>query len=311
MAENTFITPELIASRALATLYNETVLAALVHRDFDPEFTGKQGDTVTVRVPVVFAADRFDRKKGIQVQNAEEDSFPVKLDEIADVSFEVTAEELLLDIDSFAERLLNPAMEAINQQVDEDLAEELVDAANQAAQPNGDYVEQQTGGGSVSGEDADVLIDARTVLGRAKLPNMNRRAVYSPEGSGVLLKDERISTANKSGMTDGLREASIGRLFGFDNYESQVLGSGAGNRGEADGIAFHRDAITLATRVLPKPLGKAGEQAATAQYKGMGLRVVYDYSITYKKDVVSVDFLYGTRAVRPQGAVELDFGQGS
>lgn len=307
---NTFITPELIASRALATLYNDTVVAALVNRDYDPDFTGKQGDTVTVRVPLVFSSKRFDRSKGIEVQNGTEDSFAVTLDEIADVSFEVTAEELLLEIDDFAEQLIDPAMEAINQQVDGDLAEALVDAANQVGE-SGDYVEEQNGAGVVSDTDIDVLIDARTKLGRNKIPTMNRRALFSPEGAGVVLKDERVSTANKSGDTDGLREASIGRLFGFDTYESQVLGYGSGDKGGADGVAFHRDAITLASRTLPKPLGKAGEQAATASYKGLGLRVVYDYSITYKKDVVSVDFLYGVRAVRPQGAVELDLKQGS
>jgi hypothetical protein len=311
MSTNTFITPELIATRALATLYNDTVVAALVNRDFDPAFTGKQGDTVTVRVPLVFTAKRFDRSKGIEVQNGTEDSFAVKLDQIADVSFEVTAEELLLEIGDFAEQLINPAMEAIIQQVDGDLAEELVDAANQTANPSGDYVEEQKGGGLVSGSDSTALVDARTKLGRNKLPTMNRRALFSPEGAGVLLKDERISTANKSGDTDGLREASIGRVFGFDTYESQVLGYGSGDRGGADGVAFHRDAITLATRVLPKLWARRANRPPRRPTKGSACEWSTTTPSSTRKDVVSVDFLYGTRAVRPQGAVEVSLGQGS
>lgn len=316
---NVFITPTVIAQRALATLYNDTVLAGLVYRDYDPDFTGKQGDTINVRVPVVFTAKKFDRTTGIEIQNATEDKFPVTLDQLADVSFDVTAEELLLDIDDFATRLVTPAMEAISQGVDADLADALYTASQQVADPGGDYPAKQTGGGTVPSPDSNeplkVLVPARTKLGRSKLPTRNRFAVLSPEGAGAVLGGSLAVVANQRGDTDGLVEASIGRKFGFDTYESQVLGDAEGGHGrhEADGIAFHRDAIALATRSLPIPLGKQEANgdtvgAAVEQYKGMGLRVVYDYDVHKKQDVVSIDFLYGVRAVRPQGAVELYLG---
>lgn len=306
-----FLTMPQIANRALATLVNSSVLIALVNRDYDASFAGKQGDTVNVRVPLVFTATRFNRATGIVLQDPQEDTFPVVLDQIADVSFPVTSEDMTLVIDDFSERLLVPAMEGILEQVEGDVVEAVVDAANQTANPSGDYVEQQTGGGVVSGTDADVLIDARTRLGRNKMPTLNRYAVFSPEGEGKILKDPRMHEADKRGDTDGLIEAAIGRKFGFDSYESNYMGYGPGDRGQADGVAFHRDAVTLATRTLEKPMGKVGAQAAIANYKGLGLRVVYDYDITYKQTVVSVDFLYGVRTVRPQGAVELNLAQGS
>lgn len=311
----TLITMEQIANRALATLVNESVLIGLVSRDYDGEFNGKQGSTVNVRVPMTFVSTRFDRGTGITLQDPSEDEFPVVLDEIADVSFAVTSEDLTLEIDDFAGRLLQPAMQAIIEQVEGDLVEVLVDAANQAANPSGDYVEKQTGGGVVVTPDADhasqVLIPARVKLNRNKLPTRNRFAIFSPEASGDVIGDPIMHEADKRGSTDGLIEAAIGRKFGFDSYESNYLGFGAGDKGQADGVAFHRDAITLATRTLELPLGKVGAQAAIANYKGLGLRVVYDYDITYKQTVCSVDFLYGTRAVRPQGAVELNLSQGS
>jgi hypothetical protein len=300
-----------IANRALATLYNSAVLIGLVHRDYDASFAGKQGDTANVRVPVVFESTRFNRGTGIQLQDPAEDTFPIVLDTIADVSFPVTSEDMTLVIDDFAERLLTPAMEAIVQQVEGDIAEKLVDAASQVANPAGDYVAKQTGGGIVTGTDAEVLIDARTKLGRNNLPTLNRFAAFSPEGAGKILKDPLMHEADKRGDTDGLREAALGRKFGFDSYESNRLGYGPGDAGQADGVAFHRDAVALATRTLEKPMGKVGAQAAISQYKGLGLRVVYDYDITYKQTVVSVDFLYGVRVVRPQGAVEINLGLGS
>ncbi|HEY0644836.1 MAG TPA: P22 phage major capsid protein family protein [Nocardioides sp.] len=312
---NEFITPEVIAARALATLYNNTVLLPLVHRDFQDDFSGKQGDTVTVRVPLVFEAKEYDRDTGIEIQDATQDRFPVSLDKIVDVSFEVTSEEMLLEIDDFDETLLSPAMEAISQKVDFDLATELVAAARQNGNPSGDYVQKQDGGGVVESADPDhpakVLIAARTVLGRAKMPLLNRRAVVSPEGAGELLGDALLHEADKRGDTDGLIEAAIGRKFGFDSYETQVLGEGATDVGAVDGLGFHRDAVTIATRLLPQPLGKRDGTAASKSYKGLGLRVVYGYDMDRKSDVVSIDTLYGTRAVRPQGCVELDLGQGS
>lgn len=316
---NNFITPTLIAQRALATLYNDTVLAGLVFRDYDQDFTGKQGDTVNVRVPVVFIADEFDRSSGITVQDATEDRFPVVLNKLADVSFGVTSEELLLDIDDFAARLIQPAMEAINQKVDGDIADELVTASQQTAVTGGDYPSRQAGGGTVATVDADeplkALVAARVKLGRAKLPTLNRAAVISPEGAGAALTGDLIVQANQRGDTDGLIEAAIGRKFGFDVFESQVFGDDLGGsaRHNADGVAFHRDAVALATRALQIPLGKQESDgtpvgAAVEQYKGMGLRVVYDYDVNKKQDIISIDFLYGVRAVRPYGAVQLDLG---
>jgi hypothetical protein len=156
---------------------------------------------------------------------------------------------------------------------------------------------------------------AKVKLGRAKLPTMNRSSIISPEGAGAALSGDLIVQAQQRGDTDGLIEAAIGRKFGFDVFESQVLGDNDEGTGRhaADGVAFHRDAVALTTRALQIPLGKQDSDgntvgASVAEYKGMGLRVVFDYSVTKKQDVVSIDFLYGVRAVRPQGAVLLDLG---
>lgn len=302
---NDFITPSLVARTALATLYNTTVLLPLVWRDFDPDFTGKQGDTVNVRKPAVFEGKEFNRVVGIEIQSADEDSVPIQLDVIADVSFEVTSEEATLEIDNFAERLLDPAMEAISQKVDGDLAEALVDAAEGAG-----------GGGtstmtSVASDVFTGASGARSKLGRAKIPTMDRHAVFSPEGAGVALSDTLFVQADKSGSTDALREGSLGRVFGFATYESQVFGFGSGDRGQADGVAFYRQAVTIASRRLDTPRGVGNEQVAVEDYKGLGLRVVYDYDINKKKDVCSVDILYGIEKLRPAGAVQLSLGIGS
>lgn len=303
---NTFITPTVIAKTALAVLYNNAVLAGLVWRDFDSDFTGKQGASVTIKTPAQLTASDFVRGTGIQTQNVTEGSTTATLDTIADVSVVVTSEDLTLSLESFQEQIAGPAMEAIVQKIDGELAEALIDAA-----------ETSGGGGTATWSSSS----PRTVftgetgavakLGRNKAPSSERYAVFSPEGEGVMLSDELFLTADKSGSTDGLRNASIGRALGFESFSSQVLGYGSGDKAAADGVAFHRHAVALVSRTLELPDGVAAGQAAAEGYKGLGIRVVKDYDITYKQDVVSFDFLYGIETLRKQFAVQLSFGLGS
>lgn len=302
----TLITPSIIARAALPTLYNNLTLAALVYRDYEQEFRGKVGDTITVRKPATFTVDEFDRADGIQLQDPGETSFTVTLDTIPDVSFPVTAEELTLELDQFEERLLNPAMEAIAQYLDGKLAEALVDAAESVG--GGGTV---TGTGSTEGAQHAAFRKARRVLSRNKLPMNERYAILSPEGVEAVTGDTVNLRADASGSTQALREGFIDRRGGFEIYESQVFGYGPNDAGQADGVAFHRSAISLVTRTLEKPMGVAPNQVAVANYKGLGLRVVQDYDVDKKQDVISVDLLYGIDVVRKEAAVQLDFGQGS
>ena len=304
---NTFITPDVIASRALAVLYNTMVLAGLVYRDYDAEFNGQVGDTISVRTPTTFTVDEYDRNDGITVQNATETSLSVTLDKLLDVSFAVTAEELSLELVSFDEQLLAPAMEAIAQDIDGRLAEQLIDQA-EGSHALGPVTGAYLADGSTTQNLA--FRDARKILSRNKLPLNGRYAVLSPEAVSDILGDELIVQADKSGSTDALRDASVGRLFGFETYESQVFGYGSGDKGQADGAAFHRDAVALVSRALPLPLDSSG-RAAVQSYKGLGLRVVKDYDIDQKQDVVSVDILIGVQNIRSNAAVQLTFGQGS
>lgn len=273
---NTLLTPDVIARAALATLYNNTVMAGLVYRNFDADFNGKVGDTITVRKPATFTAEEYVRADGITIQDATEGSFTVTLDKLLDVSFEVTTEELTLEIDDFQEQLLMPAMEAINQKIELLLLGLRSDISQTVSPASGDP------------SDPRLLIDARTKLSKKAVPSTERYAVLSPETTGEFLKDDLFNRADARGDTDGLIEASIGRKFGFDNYEGQ-------NIADNSSVAFHRTAFALVSRILPKPLGAA--QAATASYKGLGLRVVYGYDMDKKSDTVSIDTLVGVKTM--------------
>ncbi len=306
MAENTFITPTVIARTGLATLYNTIVLAQLVWRDFDGEFAAKVGRVVNIRKPAVFTAEEFDREKGTQTQEIEEDEAAVKLDKIANVTVAVTDEEMTLDIEDFSMQILEPMMEAIAQKIDADLATELVQAARTAGQVAG--MSENSEGNVVANT---AYSKAREILTRQKFPKANRNAALSPEGVTEVLTDKLLVAANEAGTTDALREAAIGRIYGVDNYETQEFGDGPGVKGEADGVAFHKTAVALVVRPLVQPKGLAPNQVAIENFKSLSLRTTYAYNQAKKQDEVSTDLLYGIETLYENGAVELDFGQGS
>lgn len=299
---STYITPSLIAKTALATLYHSMVLAGLVWRDFDPDFVGKQGDTVTIRKPATFTAETFNRSAGVTLQEVTESSTTVSVDTIANVSVAVTDEEMTLKIEDFQKQVLNGMVRAIAEKIDGELAELLVDTANGAG-----------GGGVASGVTTPTAAyrTALAKLGRSKLPLTERYAVLSPESHAAVLGEDKLIKVNESGTSNALRQAIIGDLLGFVNYTSGVLGYGANDKGKADGVAFHKEAVALVVRPLETPKGLPSSQVARETFQGVSMRVVYAYNSNKKQDEVSVDVLYGKKALRPEGAIELNFGQGS
>lgn len=298
---NTLLTPSVIADQALATLYENCVMAQLVHRDFEPEFARRVGDTISVRKPAVFTAQEYVRASGITIQDATETSVPVTLNHFADVSFAVTSEDLTLRIEDFDEQLLGPAMEAIAQKVDKDVLALRTDvtkvvgaiAANAAGEDYAGY------GGVYPYSDSRVLIQAGAELTKLSVPTAERRVVTGPD-TAALWKAEKVwRSSEKRGSTEGLLEASLGgRVSGFDPYETQHILKPAqttGNSTTEVNLAFHRTAFALVTRPLELPKGAVN--AAIRSYKGFGLRVVIAYDNNKKQDVCSIDMLYGTKTL--------------
>jgi len=293
---NNFLTPDIIAQAALATLYETTVMAQLVHRDYEPEFVPKRGGKVTVRKPATFVAEEFVQADGINVQDAAEDGVLVELNHFADVSFAVTSRHLSLDILDFSAQLLDPAMEAISQKIDRDVLSLRDDVTQEVGVVGGDVMHAWS--------DPRSLIDAGRVLDEANAPERERRGVVGPLMAANWVADPLFHEADKRGSTEGLIEAGIGRKFGFDTYKTQNVRRPAqtpGNSTTEVGVAFHKTAFALVTRPLELPRG--AQNAAIASYKGFGLRVVFDYDIDKKQDIVSVDCLYGTKTLDADQAV--------
>lgn len=207
---NTILTPSIIAKEALMQLRNNSVMASLVHRDYSQEFVAGVGNTVTIRKPATFEAKEFNRSTGIQIQDATEGSESVVLDKLLDVSFEVTAEQLTMDIRDFSEQLLIPAMQGFANKIDQ----YLLSLYNEVPFNYGTA-------GTTPNEISDIT-GSRKVLNDNKVPFANRNLVIDTTAEDKLLQLAAFHEADKIG-DDGtaLREASLGRKFGFNVFMDQ------------------------------------------------------------------------------------------
>lgn len=203
----TFMTPSIIAKEALMVLENETVLASLVYQAYSKEFQ-KVGSTVTIRKPASFTVDTF--ADTATAQTITESSVQVVLDNHLDVSFEVTTAELSLDVVSFSEQLIAPAMRAMAQRVDELLAALYVDVGGHT---------DVTATTQVVGDIAQL----REQLNLQKVPMGNRYAVLHPTTEARYLALDAFLHASKTGDTKALRQGSMGRVMGMDFYMDQNI----------------------------------------------------------------------------------------
>lgn len=237
---NTLLTPSIIAKESIMVLQNNMVFSNLVHKDFSSEFANV-GDTITVRKPATFTAEEWNGST-ITVQNATEGSVPVKMDKVIDVSFAVTSKDLALNIQSFSEQFIAPAMRAHAQYLDAMLAGLYLDIP---------YF------GTVAGTPA---ISDFAALGKImninKVPMAGRNLVLDPVTYAKYVVLDQVINADKSGSTAALREANMGKILGFDTYLDQNIKThtaGAGTvaidntGGYAAGTsAIHVDGVTTA-----------------------------------------------------------------
>lgn len=271
---NTILTPSIIAKEALMVLRNNAVMANLVYRDYENEFASV-GDTVTIRKPATFEAKEYTNT--IEIQDAKETGIAVKMDKLLDVSFAVTSKQMTLDISEFSEQFLVPAMQAFADKIDKYLINLESSVTNRV---------------NATSAKAD-MIAARKFLTNAAAPLANRNYVYNADTEADLLATDLFVNAGAVGDEGtALREASLGRKFGMDCFVDQNIES-ASISGNAQAIAFHKNAFALVTRPLSLPQGASNSYIEN--YDGFALRVVYGYDMDKKTDTVSIDMLCGVK----------------
>ena len=207
---NELLTPQIVAREALIRLKGNLALANEVYRDYSQDFA-QVGDTVTVRKPATFVADEFEAS--VNLQEIGEKKVPVKMDTHLDVSVEATTKEMTMDIKNFGTQVLDGAMLAIAEGIN-----------NKIAEVGSQQIPFFTG---VAGTTPNTLklgfTDPMKEMNINKVPNNNRKSFFDPVAQAELLQVSTVVEADKSGSTQALREASMGRIMGFNTYMDQAI----------------------------------------------------------------------------------------
>ena len=299
---NTYIKATSIAAQALGLLEREIILPGLVWRDAGGSFAHAAGDTISIRVPARTTARtrtlrgaRGAASEGtgiITMDDLTETKVDVTLDTDVYNAVPITDEELTLDITDFGAQILQPQVRAVAEGVENALVAEMTGAAF----PAGHTLTLDTT------EPYNTVVDARVALNKANVPMSERYLVVGSDMEGVFLKSEHLNRVDQSGTDSALRDATIGRLAGFN----AVVVSNALPADEA--YAFHRSAFVL-SMVAPNVPDGASFGARRSAY-GMGMRWIRDYDFRNVQDRSLLDAYIGTNIVADGPVGDLD-GSGS
>jgi len=204
--------PEIWANEGVAVLIENMVISGMVHRDFSSKIA-KFGETVHTRKPAEFEFNRKTKTDEVTVQNAEATDIPVVLNQHLETTFTLQDEDLSKSFQELKALYLVPAILSLVQGLDKI-------TLGQAYQ----FMDNQQGGLGLGTVDTikGYMVDTRKRMSINKAPLPGRTLIIGPETEAIMLNLDTFTEADKVG-DDGsaLREASIGRKYGFDIYQCQ------------------------------------------------------------------------------------------
>jgi len=214
-------------------------MGSLVYRDFEP-LIANFGDVVNTSRPADFKGKRKTDADNVVTQNAVSPNIRVPLDQHLHVSFVIKDGEYSKALPDLLERYMEPAARELAEKVDQVLT-------GQAARLAVNAVGRMT---EITELNADTFVlDADQFLNDNRAPKSGRYLVLSSRANRACLGAELFVSAEKRGDEgSALREASLGRVYGFDGFMDQNV-----NNVRADLDDSETAAITGA-----HPVGYAG-----------------------------------------------------
>lgn len=270
---NTTLTADVVAKAAVAVLENNCVMGGLVFRGYEEEFDKKVngyevGDTIRIRRPTDFTVRDG---KVAAAQDVVEGKFTLSVDKFKGVDFKFTSQELTLSIGELTERVIQPAMVQLANQIDRDVMALYKDVWNWVGTP-----------GSTVDSFAD-FAKAPERLDLGAVPQDMRSAVLSPSDQWGMLGSQ-TALYMQDVAKGAYRQGKLGMVANIDTYSSQNVQAHA--RGNADNTT---------------PLVKGTQSTTWASTKDTGTMSLdtdgWDASCTIKQgDVFTIS---GVFAVNP------------
>lgn len=253
---NSFVTAARVSRMAVELLARSLVLPQTVSRVPAQEFSGDNGDTITIRVPTP-GSSRTQTTPGAQITYDDINETPVDVT-LAHLyhATRVTDEDMSLNLVDFGAQVTAVQVDAVARGAEDQLAGVMNGLPADDASVDESNV-------------ARAVLAARTALGNADVPATDRFLACAPDFAELILNLETFSAVDSAGDGgDALREAIIGRYRGFTVVESNALDAGTA-------LAYHRSAFAFANRVPVAP--ESQERTASAMVGSVGLRQIFQY----------------------------------
>ncbi|MDA3900055.1 MAG: coat protein [Spirochaetes bacterium] len=198
---------------ALPVLRESVHMPHLVNTSYGEE-AAKRGAVITVPLPQDLGdAEDVDTINGNPPRDLRDDTVEIKLDKWKQKTFKMNDKELWeAEQNAVLPSALESSIKALANSIDKDLLSLHRDIPFWAGKPG------------VTPAEKTSLIDVRKILQKNLVPMSDRSLVLDVEAEAELL--DLLSDAQKNGdnITAGaLREAFLGRLFGFDNFVDQNI----------------------------------------------------------------------------------------
>lgn len=249
MAISSFI-PEIWNSEMLLSFQEQAVAAALVNRQYEGD--AKRGNSVRITTATRVVVKNY--KTGVSGART------TAADPVADSHINLLIDqEKSFDfyVDDIDRAQAAGSLEAYTTSAGEAIAEDA-DKFILALAAGGDASPDTT---VAANGDAlfDKIRDLRKKLNKAHVPAGNRVLVCNAEFEAMLLSaSAKLTSANTSGSPAGLREATIGRLLGFDIVMSENLPDTV----KPMAVAFYRPSVAFVSQITDTEAMRAQDRFA-------------------------------------------------
>ncbi len=280
-----FLTAKGISRTAIALLTRTLVLPMTVTRVPGEDFAGDNGDTISVRVPTP-TSSRTQASPGatITYDDMAETLVDVQVSHLYNAT-RITDEDLSLNIEDFASQVSEKQVAAVATGAEDQVATAMnALAADSSIAADGSDIKAQ-------------MLGAREQLGVDDVPTSERWFAVSPQVATFILQFDEFTRVDASGDDSALRDAIIGRLFGFTIVESNGLTAGTA-------VAYHRSGFVFANRTPVAPRG--AQDSATATDAGIGMRQIFQYDPDVLSDASVISTFAGAALVDNDRVFKLD-----
>lgn len=272
------LTSQGIANQAVGLLSRNIVLPNTVTLIPGAEFAGANGDTVTVRTSTPGASrEQVTPGATITYDAINEVGVDVSLRHLYNAT-RVTDEMLTYELTDFGAQVTAVQVDAVARG-----AEDLLAAAMNGLASDDTFALNATDADTIA-----TLLGARQALSEANVPAGDRFLAVSADIATRLLTVEGFRSVEQAGDNGALRDATIGRLYGFTIVESNALTAGTA-------VAYHRSGFVFANRAPVTPRG--ANDSAVANFGGVALRHIFQYQPDILSDASVVSTFAGAAVV--------------